>query len=286
MVWFLAQIALVIHRMQIEHCSNILTSSDSCTYNNVTHCSIESGHAICSGSHLPSVVDSIPQCVTSFHFYVDHSNNTSGKHYIYLSRTNFEFLANITEIKIAPKHRFDYYATYAECILNTTLGSLRNLQILSLNIMMKRCRQLTAKDGMLGTLQKLEILDFTRSTNLGLSYFFGFDIYPVKHLYLKNCQHFNTRVNSTYVTTLNITELLCPIGNTLVTADLSFNAITTLSINQKDSFCMTSLRFIDLQYNLIMWTGLADTDLPSLMAVAFFFTNRIYTFWTSMVSFR
>ena len=73
-----------------------------------------------------------------------------------------------------------------------------------------------------------------------------------KHLNLRNCQSLDPRKYIPYTAVLNITGLLCPMGHTLLTADLSFNDIIGVTIDVKSVFCLKSLKVLDLRYNLIL----------------------------------
>ena len=63
-------------------CDDAALAPDACTYTNITHCSIENGHANCSYWDISEVVDTLPMCTTSLHFTVEEIPGINVDHLI------------------------------------------------------------------------------------------------------------------------------------------------------------------------------------------------------------
>ena len=257
-------------------CNSTTTALTPCTFNNITNCSIENGLANCSSDQLPPVVESLPICITTFHFTATAPTAIGGDHELELSLSNLSRLINLSELYIEPTDRVVYAKIILSCFGNTTLKHLQRLQVIAIKMKCHlHCQHVNiVHDFLPFRLLNLEVLDFSRSYALGISYFNNLNGYPVKHLVLKYCQTLKPLADNSYTGVLNITELLCPLGNTLRSADLSFNDIIAVVMKIEDILCMKMLHTLDLRFNLIQSIGSVD-ELGKLPGMGYFYFYSI-----------
>ena len=111
------------------------------------------------------------------------------------------------------------------------------------------------QDQILESLEKLEVLDLSRTQMIPLNRFptlWSSSIRsPLKKLILKNVQKYDP-FHKYYSSMVVLTALICPFGKYLEYIDLSFNDISLVKLESQKVLCMERLTYIDLSHNLIL----------------------------------